>query len=175
MTIEVELRSFISKEKYLELLEFFGKDGKLLKEDEQITYYFDCEEDLRIQKNNFYSKIWLKKGKLHDEAREELEIQFEREQFEQLEKLFLSLGYQVEIKWFRKRHVFEWQGIKVAVDYTKGYGYILELEKIADQENKEFVLEELKKRLKSLQIELTLREVFEERYQDYKKNWKELI
>ncbi|MDD2388097.1 MAG: hypothetical protein PHP52_15090 [Bacteroidales bacterium] len=57
MNIEAELRSFISEEKYNELLDFFKKEASLIKEDYQETFYFDCDEDLRIQKNNFFSKI----------------------------------------------------------------------------------------------------------------------
>ena len=72
--IEVEIRSFISKEKYNELIEFFKKNAEFINEDYQETYYFDTKEDLRIQKNNYFSKIWMKKGKMHDEQREEIEI-----------------------------------------------------------------------------------------------------
>lgn len=64
MGIEVEVRSFISKSKYNELLKFFKKGGKFVNEDYQETYYFDTKEDLRIQRNNFFSKIWLKKGRI---------------------------------------------------------------------------------------------------------------
>lgn len=175
MAIEVEVRSFISEEKYKELLEFFAKEGKMINEDEQVTYYFDCDEDLRIQKNKFFSKIWLKKGKIHDDQREEIEIKFDKDKFDELEKLFLSLGMGVEIKWFRKRHAFEWQGVDVSIDYTKGYGYIVELERMADEENKDSVLTELKQKLDSLGISLTPKEEFNEKYEQYKKNWKELV
>ena len=87
MAVEVELRSFISEEQYHELLTFFNKEAQFLNQDYQETYYFDAKEDLRIQKNNFFSKIWMKKGKVHDEMREELEIKFPKEDFEKLEKL----------------------------------------------------------------------------------------
>ena len=43
MNIEVEIRSFISKERYEELLEFFKKEGKFISEDYQETYYFDSK------------------------------------------------------------------------------------------------------------------------------------
>jgi len=72
--IGVEIRSFISPEKYQELLTFFHKEGVFLHEDNQETFYFDAKQDLRIQRSNTYSKIWLKKGKLHDEHREEIEF-----------------------------------------------------------------------------------------------------
>ena len=53
MNIETEIRSFITKEKFEELLDFFKKNASLVKEDYQETFYFDCDEDLRIQRNNF--------------------------------------------------------------------------------------------------------------------------
>jgi predicted adenylyl cyclase CyaB len=174
MNIEVEIRSFISKEKYEELLIFFKANAELKKEDYQETSYFDCKEDLRIQKNNFKSKVWLKKGNLHDEHREEIEIEFDKEKFETLEKLFGSLGYNTEIKWFRNRHQFIWQGITVCIDYTKGYGYIIELEKMSNEENKETDLAILKEKLISLNIELTPKEKFKEKFEDYKINWRSL-
>jgi len=174
MNIEVEIRSFITKEKYEELLDFFKKEGEFVNEDHQETYYFDAGQDLRIQKNNFFSKIWLKKGEIHDDHREEIEIKFPKEDFEKLEKLFLSLGFNVEIKWFRTRHTFRWKGIDVMVDYTKGYGYIIELEKMSTEEEKGKVLEMLKEKLKLLNIHLTPKEEFGRKYNYYKENWRNL-
>src|SRR3989344_6454009 len=147
MVVEVELRSFISPEKYEELLTFFKTKGEFLSEDYQETSYFDAKEDLRIQKNNFFSKIWMKKGKIHDEQREELEIKFPKEDFEKLESIFLAIGIKTKIKWFRKRHSFIWEDIDVSVDFTKGYGYIIELEKLSDKENEESTLAYLKQKL----------------------------
>lgn len=175
MVVEVEIRSFISKEKYEELIDFFKKEGQFLNEDDQVNYYFDVPFDLRIQKNNFFSKIWMKKGKMHDEQREEIEIKFKREEFETLEKMFLSLGYKVEIKWFRKRHNFKWSGIKVSVDYTKGYGYIIEFEKLVDEDEKDDALQFLKEKFNFLNIPLTSREEFDQKFDYYKEHWKELI
>jgi len=173
--IEAEVRSFISKEQYEKLLEFFKKNAKPLKEDYQETFYFDCEQDLRIQRNNFFSKIWMKKGKIHDEHREEIEIKFGRDEFEKLENLFLSLGFNVQIKWFRKRFEFQWTDITVCLDFTKGYGYIIELEKMTSEENKAKEYENLKEKLMSLQVNITPKEEFDKKFAYYKKNWKSLI
>ncbi len=173
--IEFEIRSFITEEKYNELLEFFRRDAEFVKEDLQETHYFDCEQDLRIQKNNLGSKIWLKKGKIHDDAREEIEVFTKENNFENLGKLFNALGHDVEIKWLRKRNEFNWNGIKVCLDFTKGYGYIIELEKIDLEENKEKILEELRGRLRDLNIFETAKEIFEEKYNYYKEHWRELI
>lgn len=173
--IEVEIRSFISKEQYEKLIEFFQKEGQFINQDEQETHYFDCDEDLRIQKNKFYSKIWMKKGMIHDDQREEIEVKLPTDDFIKLEKLFLSLGYKVGIKWFRTRHSFKWDEIDVAVDYTKGYGYILELEKMSSEEEKEQTLQLLRQKLTELGILETPKEEFKEKYQFYKENWRKLV
>jgi len=175
MNIEAEIRSFISKEKFEELLDFFKQNAKLDKEDYQETFYFDCDEDLRIQRNDFFSKIWMKKGKIHDDHREEIEIKFDKNEFENLEKLFLSLGYGVEIKWFRKRYEFKWDDITVCLDFTKGYGYIIELEKMCSEDMKEKEFELLKQKFNSLNIDITPKEEFNKKFQHYKENWKSLV
>ncbi len=175
MTVEIEIRSFISEEKYEELLKFLHQNATFVSKDYQETYYFDSKEDIRIQRNNFYSKIWMKKGKIHDEAREEIEIRFSREDFEKLEKLFLAVGLNVQIKWFRNRHTFKWEEVDVMLDYTKGYGHIIELEQVTDGEEKEKTLEGLKQKLASLSIHLTPKEEFEQKYTYYKEHWREFV
>jgi len=174
-SIEVEIRSFISEVQYHQLLKFFQKNAVLDKEDEQISYYFDSPQDLRIQQNKFHSKIWLKKGKLHDDHREEIEVIVPKNDFEKLEQLFIALGYHVNIKWFRTRHQFIWNEITVTVDYTKGYGYILELEIMASEETKIETLTILKQKMRELHIIETPKEEFDEKYQYYKEHWQELV
>ena len=117
----------------------------------------------------------MKKGKIHDNHREEIEIKFNRDEFEKLEELFLSLGLKVQIKWFRKRFEFRWEDITVCLDFTKGYGYIIELERMASAANKEKEYENLKQKLESLNIEITPKEEFDKKFLYYKKNWKSLI
>lgn len=173
--IEVEIRSFITKEKYEELLIFFNKNSEKIKEDYQETIYFNSNEDLRTQKSDSHAKIWLKKGKIHDDFREEIEIKFNKEDFEKANKIFESIGLNTKIKWYRLRNQFNWNNIKVCLDYTKGYGYIIELEKLTNNENKEEALEELKQKLKELNISLTPKQEFEDKFKHYEQNWRELI
>ena len=173
--IEVEARSFITKEKYLELIDFMKKHAEFLKEDNQITYYFSGDVDVRIQKNDFFSKIWIKEGNIHDEHRKETEIRFAKERFEALEKLFLALGYEIDIKWFRKRNEFKWKGITVAIDDTKSYGYIIELEKMSSGGDKEEIYKELLTRLDELGVIITPKEEFARKFKEYKDTWRELL
>ena len=174
MPVEVELRSFLTEEKYNQLKDFFDTNANFKGEDTQETHYFDCEQDLRIQKNNKGSKIWMKKGKIHDEDREEIEIPTEPEDFENLQKLFKHLNYGVEIKWFRKRLTYEWDKITVCLDHTKGYGHILELEILTEEKNKQQALATLKDKFELLKIPVTPRETFDKRFKYYKENWKKL-
>ena len=173
--IEVEVRSFISKEQYERLLEFFSKKSGFLKEDDQETIYFDCKQDLRIQRNSQFSKIWMKKGNIHDGCREETEIRFDRDQFDNLKRLFLDLGMKVDVRWLRNRHEFDWDGLKVCLDYTRGYGFIIELETMASEEAKDDEHEKLLNRLRSLGIVPTSRHELDARFQQYRMKWKELV
>ena len=66
-----------------------------------------------------------------------------------IEELFLSLGYNIQIKWFRTRHTFIWDQVSVMIDFTKGYGYIIEIEKMSNEENKNNDLETLRNKFKS--------------------------
>ena len=111
--IEIEIRSFISEKQYKKILSYFKKNSKLLINDIQETIYYDCPQDLRIQKNRYFSKIWLKKGKIHDDSREEIEIHMDIEDFDKLKSLFKELGYGIDIKWLRERKEFKWNDINV--------------------------------------------------------------
>ena len=175
MDIEVEVRSFVTGQEYMKLIEFMQKTAEFVKDDYQITYYFSGEKDLRVQKSNFYSKIWFKEGQIHDKYRKEIEIKIPKEDFEKLVNLFKTLGFNTEIEWYRKRLEYKWNNVKVTVNDTKGYGYIVELEKMSDDKNKEIVYEELTKKLKELNIKETPSQIFKDKFEFYKKNWRSLI
>ncbi len=173
--IEVEIRSFISKEKYNYLLNFFKNLNTSFSEDYQETYYLDSKEDLRICKTNDNAILLLKKGKIHDSFREEIEIKLNKEEFYNLNKIFSLLGFKIKVKFYRKRSQFKLGEVKVCLDYTKGYGYIIELEKMSSKSNKEKTLTILKEKLDELKIPLTPKEEFDEKFKYYMKNWEILI
>lgn len=173
--IEREVRSFITKEKYDELATFFRKHAVFMGEEEQETYYFDAPEDLRTQRNNTSAKLWMKKGTMHDDAREEIEIFFHKEDFESVNNLLQLAGHPITIQWWRKRHMFEWDGVTVCLDHTRGYGYIIELELMATEENKESIVQRLRAILKQLEIIETPKEEFNKAFDHYKQYWRTLL
>lgn len=171
--IEYEVRTFLEESDYERLLLFFEKNAKKIDEEDQETHYFDTKQDVRIQKSTRSAKIWLKKGELHDDHREEIEILVQKEQFEELQKLFSALNYKVLIKWFRNRKQYAWKGATICLDNTKGYGYILEIEKLSEKVD-DTIKEELAGLLQELEVKDTPKSVFAQKYEDYKKNWETL-
>jgi predicted adenylyl cyclase CyaB len=176
INIECEIRAFLTDEQYDRLSEKLAGIAEADGEDEQVTYYFEGngDPDLRIQRNSTGAKIWFKKGRMHDEARLEIELPCRREDFGTLEQLFSALGYAVSIKWFRKRRLYRLEGVTVTLDDTRGYGKILELEKVCFEGERDEALGLLKARMSELGIEPTPKEAFDLRYAEYKRNWREL-
>ena len=175
--IECEIRSFVTDGEYAELLGQLKRTAMYAGQDEQVTYYFtgNGDPDLRIQRNANGAKIWYKGGKMHEEARQEIEILCNGDgDFKRLEDLFLALGYRVSIKWFRTRHIFKIGSVTVTLDDTKGYGKIIEFEKICLEDEREDALTELKLKMNELGVAPTPKEEFDRRYADYKENWRSL-
>ncbi len=170
MKKEVEVRSFISKEEYFRLKVFLNDNADFLEKRNETTYYLNSKKDLRIQKTDSEAKIWLKEGKIHDDFREELEVRTYLNDFDNLKKLFKSLGMKTVLKWERERLLYQWNDIKCALDKTKNYGYIIELEKMVEKGEKE-TYEELKEKLRELEVELTPKEEFEKKYKEYRQKY----
>lgn len=170
--IEVELRTFISEEKYNELLSYFKGENIDVKTQKQITYYFAGEQDFRMMITDEYCQLWLKKGKIHDDAREEFIVRIDKSYKDNLLNMLEILGFKVEIKWFRIRNSLKWNDVKVTLDYTYGYGYIMELELIVETEKEvEDGKMKLKELFNKLNVEVSEKKLFQEKYEDYKANW----
>ena len=170
MKIEVEIRSFISQKRYHELDNFFSQTGIFLGEDIQETMYFSAPIDLRVQKNSKGTKIWAKQGKMHAETRGELECHCLTKDYSTLLTLFGILGFHKKAFWRRKRRIFAWRGVTVALDYTRNYGYIIELEKSVTR-NEQQALAKIQGLFNDLNISPTSKEEFDNRYKVYVEMW----
>ncbi|HJV32548.1 MAG TPA: CYTH domain-containing protein [Patescibacteria group bacterium] len=176
--IECEIRAFVTDDQYGGLLERLRREAAHEGRDEQVTYYFEGngDPDLRIQRNARGGKIWYKGGKMHEDARREIEIPFETEgAFGKFEELFLALGYRVSIKWFRARETFKLGGVTVTLDDTKGYGKIVEFERLCAEDGREAALAGLKEAMAGYGIAPTPKEEFDRRYAAYKADWRSLL
>lgn len=174
--IEVEARTFLSDEQYDGIKKILEKDFELEKDIKEITVYFRGEKDLRLRQNETEAYLILKEGKIHDDFRKEFEIRLAREDFDSMKELLESLGYEVEIEWYRNRLAYRGDGMEILLDDTRGYGKILELEKMAQEGKEKETHDELVRGMERFGIrELTSREEFDRRYENYKQNWKRLI
>ena len=175
MNVEAEIKAFLTDAQYDRLIQFFQANAQEQEPSEQVTYYYKAEKDLRIQENTQGAKLILKEGKVHDEARQELEVPFEKMHASTAHALLKSLGYPLEVKWIRKRRTFLWDALTVTIDDTKVYGKIIEIEKMCTAEQENEVVAHLKEKLAQLEVKLTPRSVFEHRFKEYKENWRQLI
>jgi len=174
--MEVEARSFVSDERFVDIKKMLDADYGFIKELKEVTVYFTGEKDLRMRKNETEASVILKEGKLHDDFRKEFEIGIKLEDFDDMVELFRILGYDIEIEWHRNRLEYEKGGMKVLLDDTKGYGKILELEKMAEEGSEAAAHAELEAMMYGFGIgKPTSKEEFNARYENYKENWKTLI
>lgn len=172
---EVEVRTFVSTSQYKKLTQKLNRIAKFKKKLNEETVYCGSEK-LRIRRDNNSCYLILKSGKIHQNSRKEIEIKFKRGEFERLKDLFERIGFPIKVIWLRKRKVYDWNGTKVLLDDTKGYGKIVELEKIVSKSDKEKTFTELKKKMLTLGIKkITPKKVFDEKFKNYLKNWKKLI
>ena len=174
--IEVEVRSFVDDGQFENIKSILDKDFEFTKELKETTIYFTGEKDLRMRRNETEAFVILKEGKIHDDFRKEFEVKIDREDFDDMAELFQSLGYTIEIEWQRNRLEYHGNDMKILLDDTKGYGKILEIEKMAEEgmetETHSVIAEEMNK----FGIEkITSKEEFNERFEYYKKNWRDLI
>lgn len=171
--IEVELRSFITTDQYTRLLEYFLKQGDLLDHTRQVTYYLDHDVDTRIQISTNNGKVWQKLGKMHDSARIEHEVLMTKADAKIMLTIFRNLGFEYKVAWYRERRTFKINSVDVALDDTVGYGKIVELEILCDENQVESSNLALASMMRSLGIEPTDKRIFDEAFVDYLKNWRD--
>jgi adenylate cyclase class IV len=173
--VKCELRSLISREQHEALQDFFSNVGTFVGEDHQETRYFDGDRDLRIQKSGSYARVWLRKGKAIDDSREEIELRIEPERFGELERLFEALEFKTAIIWLRHRVRFEWDGVGIALDGIKGYGFVAEFCMTCDPDRRLETLDVLRAKMAMLGLKPTPKPMLHARFSEYRDHWKELI
>ena len=173
--IEVELRSFITKQQYQRLIDKLEREAKFIGSIKEETLYLSGKEDLRLRRDNKNTYIILKGGKIHDKWRKEWKVKCSLEDFEKIKEIFRRLGCKIKIKWLRKRRIYKLKDVKIFLDNTEGYGYIIELERMTNTEDKSTIQQRLRKIMKSLGVKITPRKEFDIRFQDYRKNWRKIL
>jgi adenylate cyclase class IV len=169
--IEVEKRSFITKNIYDKILTKYQKKIITTK---QITYYFNGEKDFRIMFMKDKVRLWLKEGHMHDDYRQEYEVLVDKQYGNTLLDMLHALGYSEKIKWYRIRNEFIYEDINITLDYTEGYGYIIEGEILIDDEQRiDKATSKIEKMFNDFDINVSNKQQFTDKYNDYVNNWLE--
>ena len=173
-TIEVELRSFVDDQLFEALIERFSREGQFIHEEEQTTVYYDAPCDLRIRSSKTHGKLILKKGELHTAVREEIEVDFETHDTAKIDSILQTLGFPVLMKWIRTRRTYHWLGVTATLDDTRGYGKIVELERLVSPNIANVTRQELDQLMVKLGLTPTTKEELDARIAAYQQNWRVL-
>lgn len=149
---EIEIRSKLNKEKYLELLNYLKQKDPNFIIEKHLTYQSQGEKDIRIKLvNEKYYLITIKDGKMGDLSRNEKEFKIPLNKFKETIK---SINEDKFTKWENLRHKFKIDEINIDLDDKKEFGYYIEFEKICknsiDENN---IIQELKKIMKTFNLE----------------------
>lgn len=164
--IEVEIRSLLTDDDYNRLRKRLDAEAEFIGEELQETHYLHSDNDVRVQKGS-KGKIWSKKGAMHSDAREEVEVFFDAEHFPRVLTIFKNTGHESKVVWKRLRREYSWEGVAVCLDDTEGYGRILELELLSEKGEEEKALKDLNQKIRELGVEPTPKAVFDAKYQEY--------
>jgi len=173
--VDCEVRVLLNEGQYEGLKARLFGDATLLGEDWEETRYYEGPHDLRIQKTGSRARLLLRQPKAIGSAQERIEIPVAGHQFDDLANFLDALGYKVGIVWHRHRMTFAWGGMSASLDYTKGYGHVLEIKKSVLQEERERVNRELHELLDLLNLRATPKPVLHDRFTWYRMRWRELL
>jgi len=139
----------------------------------QDNYYYNSPEglDLRIRRTDTNAYLILKKGWMHDEDREELEVRVDEEAFDTLDSILTNLGYDYNTKWHRERTEYHYHDFAITLDFNAGYGWVAEIEKVVSEGEEDSAKQEISALAQEIGLQPTPPEVFDKMYHYYKKNW----
>jgi adenylate cyclase class IV len=107
-------------------------------------------------------------------VRAELDIPMPDLTLDELDQLVLDAGYQYQAKWSRAREAYELDGVTVCLDRNAGYGYLVEFEKVVDDEAKAAEAEaEVRAMMALFGVEELPQDRLERMFAHYNANWPE--
>lgn len=165
----VEKRTFIKKDKYIELANYFKTNCTLEANFNQIIYKYKSDLDFRLifDAKNAYLRL---RGVVNHN--EDIKIDIKNDQIKDLTVVLRNLGMYEETKWYRHRMIFKFRNYTITLDETYQYGYVISISKpINDIEQLNAVHDELDNIFNAFKIKITTKEEFNDRYKYYKIHW----
>ncbi|PIZ57454.1 hypothetical protein COY23_01390 [bacterium (Candidatus Torokbacteria) CG_4_10_14_0_2_um_filter_35_8] len=155
--IEIELRSLIDENKFIELNRFLKENGKYLGEDNKDTHFFLFPDKLLKVTNNLSkqsAKITLKLNKIGKGSDfKEIEIPISQVDVDKTVEAFKYLGFTNNQYSYQFRNNYMYKDIGIAVKYTQSWGFHVEMDLVISEEDNK---EETYKQISSVAKELGL-------------------
>jgi len=107
-------------------------------------------------------------------ARIEFETEMSAFSLDDLDRLLLDAGCTYQAKWSRDRKEYSFKDIVVCIDHNAGYGYLAELEKIVQSDDKaDAIKQDLREIMQMLGIEELPQDRLERMFAYYNEHWPE--
>lgn len=167
-SIEVELRSRFSKEKYDQLLNFLNKNAEDLGADDKRVWFFVMPDKLLKVTHNISKKsgkVTLKLTKIgFGSSFEEIEFPISESDVEKAVKVFTEIGHSYLVEPTIERHDFRYKEVEIAVKYSRTWGYHAELEILLESNERE---KEAERKIRDVAKELEIEIMTEKELQDF--------
>ena len=164
--IEVESRGPLSKERFLELNDFFKHKGKFIESKNRILIAYsiflpgqgisDRTKDIRVRVTNGIPEIIIKIGRWGgSESRKEISILAHKGDFDKLVEAFGIMGFEKGMLCVRNTEVYEYKDVEFSLVEVPNHSYYFEAEKLisADQD-REIAKQEIADVCKKLKLDL---------------------
>ena len=164
--IEVESRGPLSKERFLELNDFFKQKGKFIESKNRILIAYsiflpgqgisDRTKDIRVRVTNGIPEIIIKIGRWGgSESRKEISILAHKGDFDKLVEAFGIMGFEKGMLCVRNTEVYEYKDVEFSLVEVPNHSYYFEAEKLisADQDG-EITKQEIAGVCKELKLDL---------------------
>lgn len=166
--ILVEKRTFINKDKYEQLMHSFQKENMQMQKENQVIYKYKSDLDFRLLFDKKSATLRLRGIPGSDM---EKSVHIKPEEVFTLISMLRHLGMYEEMKWYRIRTTILSQEYLITMDETYQYGYVVSIAKEVPLEQKDQAMQELDQLFDRLQIPITTKEQFHDRYKYYKLKW----
>ena len=155
---EIEFRALLTEQKYQDLLAHLAKTATDLGADDKRVWFFVMPDKLLKVTHNISQKsgkITLKLTKIGaGSSFEEIDIPIAEGDISKSVQLFSELGHEYLLEPTILRHNFLYQGVELALKYSKSWGFHMELEvMITDQAERD----EAEQKIRSVAEELDVR------------------
>lgn len=166
--IEVEIRGFLTENKYRNLGKYLDENAKSKTIDDRETVFFmipgaTLKIARQLQKNT--AKIALKTGQISKGGQKEYEIEIKPDAFEEAVDLFKELGFKDIQRTSQKRVDYKYRNwCEISLKWSKDWGYHFEIEKVI---SKNELMGKTRKKLMEIAKELGLNVISEDEFMEF--------